>query len=104
MKEHGINEKFGSLYGKFFNKEAKSFTTSPHVLNQRSEVEQSPAEEKMTLERNLNKINGSFNWTSSSMRPLASTSAGSMLECKSSSHAESSIKYQFDDLFRLEVM
>ncbi|XP_042421760.1 uncharacterized protein LOC122009608 [Zingiber officinale] len=106
LKEHGINEKFGSFYDKLFNKEAKAFNTSPHVLNQqRSEVEQSPVEEKMTMERNLmNKINGSFNWmiSSSSMRPLASTS-GSMLECKSSSHADSSIKYQFDDLFRLEL-
>ncbi|KAG6487271.1 hypothetical protein ZIOFF_055856 [Zingiber officinale] len=94
LKEHGINEKFGSFYDKLFNKEAKAFNTSPHVLNQqRSEVEQSPVEEKMTMERNLmNKINGSFNWmiSSSSMRPLASTS-GSMLECKSSSHADSSI-------------
>ncbi|XP_074569420.1 uncharacterized protein LOC141826065 [Curcuma longa] len=103
LKEHGINEKFGSFYDKFFNKEAKAFATPPHVLNQRSEVEQSPAEEKMTMERNLNKINGSFNWISSSMLPVASTSSGSMLECKSSSHAESSIKYQFDDLFRLEL-
>ncbi|XP_042459650.1 uncharacterized protein LOC122043203 isoform X2 [Zingiber officinale] len=69
--QNGINEKFRSLYDKFFDKEPKAaaalFTTSAH----------------------------GFNWIGSSTRPLASTS---------SSHDDScSIKYQFDDPFRLEL-
>ncbi|XP_074556175.1 uncharacterized protein LOC141811988 [Curcuma longa] len=102
LKEHGINEKFGSLYDKFFSKEPKAFfATSSHGFNSRTEVDSSVLVDR-TTERNLNKINGRFNWIGSSARPLASTSS-SRLECKSSSHDDSSIKYQFDDPFRLEL-